>query len=77
MKKSIIKTVRTKMLEQVENRYGKGHYLTVCFESLIKDETIAQKYVAEIYESLMDQGLTKPTPSAIINIETKKGNDLK
>ena len=48
------KIVRTKMLEQVVNKYGVDSSVTICFAIVADDEKMEQSFVAKLYEELMN-----------------------
>lgn len=65
MKEHIAK-VRETMVEQVARKYGLESGVTISFAILVEQENVKQEWVAEMYETLMNQGLTNTTPCAII-----------
>ena len=65
MKEHIAK-VRETMVEQVARKYGLESGVTISFAILVEQENVKQEWVAEMYETLMNQGLTSTTPCAII-----------
>lgn len=48
------KIVRTKMLEQVCNKYGANSSVTICFAIVSEDEKMEQSFVSKLYEELMN-----------------------
>ena len=67
MKEHIAK-VRETMIDQVAKKYGFEHGATITFAILCEDENNKQEWIAELYETLMNQGLTSTTPCAIIKV---------
>lgn len=65
MKEHIAK-VRETMVEQVARKYGLESGVTISFAILVEQEGAKQEWIAEMYETLMNQGLTSTTPCAII-----------
>lgn len=65
MKEHIAK-VRETMVEQVAKKYGLESGVTISFAILVEVESAKQEWIAEMYETLMNQGLTSTTPCAII-----------
>lgn len=65
MKEHIAK-VRETMVEQVARKYGLENGVTISFAILVEQEGAKQEWIAEMYETLMNQGLTSTTPCAII-----------
>lgn len=64
MKEHIAK-VRETMIDQVAKKYGLESGVTISFAVLCETEA-KQEWIAELYENLMNQGLTSTTPCAII-----------
>lgn len=48
------KIIRTKMLEQVCNKYGVNSPVTFCFALVAENEEMEQSFVSKLYEELMN-----------------------
>lgn len=61
MKEHIAK-VRETMVEQVARKYGLESGVTISFAILVEQEGAKQEWIAEMYETLMNQGVDKHNP---------------